>query len=238
MTSGVGTPAYQAPEAIEGVGRFSQYDRNVDVYSFALTAWACVNRETPYSEMRDSPWELRAKIAAGTRPAITSAFAAYPVAETDQHTACPNANANTRLSFDALGDRPPELHVGSSQQFELDLANSKGSFKTNTRHCSIGSVASLSSLEVIRQTRNTTVRSLEDIVTQGWRSEAEQRPSFEQTTPVLEVLFRMANRQLEAAKAADGQHRSKQRSRARTLSGGWEPPAADVFEEDSDGAQI
>jgi serine/threonine protein kinase len=203
MTAGLGTPAYQAPESdFEGVGKSSQYSKNVDVYSFALTAWACVNRETPYADNRDSPWELRAKIAAGTRPAITSAFEAYPVAA-DQQTDSDD-DASFRLTICTSGGIKREQ--AQSEQFDLDLANTKGAGLSSFGE---SSVVSLSSLEAIRLARDTTLRSLVDIVMQGWRSRPEQRPSFEQTTPVLEVLFRMATRKLAAEKAAGSKPRAK-----------------------------
>jgi serine/threonine protein kinase len=218
MTSGVGTPAYQAPEVIEGVGKTSQYSKNVDVYSFALTAWACVNRETPYADMPGSPWELRAKIAAGTRPAITSAFGAYPVAADRGAPLRCRSGPSSGVDFGSV-------NLGSCQQFDLDLANTRSGLS------SLSSATSLCSLEATGQIRDTTLRSLEDIVVQGWRSQPEKRPSFEQTTSVLVALFRMANRQQAAEKIAGSTSRSK-KSRAHTSSGVWEPPATDIFEED------
>jgi serine/threonine protein kinase len=84
MTAGMGTPAYEAPECISGTERVSRYSSAVDVYSFALTAWACVNRDTPFATEPGSPWELRAKIADGLRPEIDSAaFDCYACSDVD-----------------------------------------------------------------------------------------------------------------------------------------------------------
>jgi hypothetical protein len=104
--------------------------------------------------------------------------------------------------------------LGSCQQFDLDLANTKGGALSSFGSSSgAGSaLSSLETLDAIRQTRDTTLRSLEDIVLQGWRSDSEQRPSFEQITPVLEVLFRMATRRLAAKKAAGSTPRQKSES--------------------------
>jgi serine/threonine protein kinase len=73
MTAGMGTPAYEAPECITGPGRTSKYSNAVDVYSFALTAWSCVNRDTPFATELASPWVLRTKIAEGLRPEVDPA---------------------------------------------------------------------------------------------------------------------------------------------------------------------
>jgi predicted outer membrane repeat protein len=84
MTAGMGTPAYEAPECITGPGRTSKYSSAVDVYSFALTAWACVNRDTPFATELGSPWELRAKIVEGLRPEIDpAAFGCYAFSDLD-----------------------------------------------------------------------------------------------------------------------------------------------------------
>jgi predicted outer membrane repeat protein len=84
MTAGMGTPVYEAPECISGAGRTSKYSNAVDVYSFALTAWACVNRDTPFATEAWSPWELRGKIADGVRPKIVAtAFDCYVCSDMD-----------------------------------------------------------------------------------------------------------------------------------------------------------
>jgi serine/threonine protein kinase len=79
LTAGVGTPIYLAPETIGSnlSKRHSSYSGKVDVYSFALTAWSCVNREVPFAQDSCSVWDLRAKIADGMRPKITRAFDSY-----------------------------------------------------------------------------------------------------------------------------------------------------------------
>jgi serine/threonine protein kinase len=74
MTAGVGTPAYVAPEVTAEVeGEYSansKYGNKVDVYSFALTAWACVHRATPFSDQNVSIWVLRTQISGGLRPTL------------------------------------------------------------------------------------------------------------------------------------------------------------------------
>jgi hypothetical protein len=105
------------------------------------------------------------------------------------------------------------IDLGSCQQFDLDLANTKGgalsSFGSSSGSGAGSALSSLDALDAIRQTRDTTLRSLEDIVLQGWRSDSEERPSFEQITPVLEVLFRMATRRVAAKEAAGSRPRQK-----------------------------
>jgi hypothetical protein len=84
MTAGMGTPVYEAPECITWPGRTSKYSSAVGVYSFALTAWACVNRDTPFASEPGRPWELRTKVTGGLRPEIDPVvFGCYACSDMD-----------------------------------------------------------------------------------------------------------------------------------------------------------
>jgi serine/threonine protein kinase len=87
MTAGVGTPAYIAPELTaadiyDSSSGNSKYSNKIDVYSFALTAWSCVMRDTPYANIKaGSIFQLRTQVANGLRPKISAeAFAQYVAA--------------------------------------------------------------------------------------------------------------------------------------------------------------
>eukprot|EP00727_Mastigamoeba_balamuthi_P010210 m51a1_g5811 putative protein kinase domain containing protein (981) ;mRNA; r:146240-149867 len=71
-TIGVGTPAYLAPELLEG----HEYSAAVDVYAFGVTMWSIAAQADPWAEA--VVWDIPALVAAGRRPTVPpSCPAAY-----------------------------------------------------------------------------------------------------------------------------------------------------------------
>eukprot|EP00937_MAST-01D_sp_MAST-1D-sp2_P006133 g6133.t1 len=72
MTSNVGTPVYMAPE-LYTAGRLARYSGAVDVYSFALLAWALFVGARPFDkelEQSESVFRLIQRVHDGLRPEI------------------------------------------------------------------------------------------------------------------------------------------------------------------------
>ena len=52
MTTGVGTPAFMAPELLSGQLKYgAHYGTSVDVYSFGVLCWAMWARRMPYADL-------------------------------------------------------------------------------------------------------------------------------------------------------------------------------------------
>lgn len=70
MTSGVGTPLWQAPEVLRQDPRYS--GARADAYSFGIVLAEIATRRVPYDDVPSGgPWVLRNAVLQGRRPTIT-----------------------------------------------------------------------------------------------------------------------------------------------------------------------
>ncbi|BFU20333.1 tyrosine kinase, putative [Entamoeba histolytica HM-1:IMSS-B] len=99
MTKAVGTPAYMAPEMING----SDYGTPVDVFSFAVVAFELLSKSMPYSnqDLFQHNWDIADFINSGKRLAIPSSV---PKEMADLITNCWNQDPSARWTFQQIDE--------------------------------------------------------------------------------------------------------------------------------------
>ena len=97
MTSGIGTPAYMAPELFENV---EHYSASVDVYAFSMIAYEIVTGKVPFSELGQiTPPVLGIKVMKGYRPPFPSFV---PVKMQNLISRCWSQNSEERPTFSEI----------------------------------------------------------------------------------------------------------------------------------------
>ncbi len=76
MTKGAGTPLWMAPEVIQAQGEKEKitYDEKVDVYSYGIILSELINRNLPYSEVKNA-FQIIPQVLEGKRPDFDEASA-------------------------------------------------------------------------------------------------------------------------------------------------------------------
>jgi serine/threonine protein kinase len=121
MTGQIGTPAYMAPEMIEG-RRDVQGTTKVDIFSFAIVLWTLWTGLVPYTTLDLTPFSLLSKILGGLRPELPDDL---PKELRKLIELCWSQDPQERLTFEEL---QKELEwMGMQQQEQLALLKADSS---------------------------------------------------------------------------------------------------------------
>lgn len=116
--SRAGTPAYMAPELIEGLG----FNKSVDVYAFGILMCEIFSQEIPFY-MIDSN-EIRRKVVAGDRPRLPSY--GCPMRCVKLITQSWSAYTEERESFTSLLDQLIEIYDDTPESKHTEILDYKG----------------------------------------------------------------------------------------------------------------
>eukprot|EP00935_MAST-01C_sp_MAST-1C-sp1_P000257 g257.t1 len=113
MTGQIGTPAFMAPEMIEGQ-RDVKGTTKVDVFSFAILLWTLWTQEVPYKKLDLTPFSLLSKILGGLRPELPDDL---PKELRAMIKRCWSHDPNERMTFEEIQSNLQWM--GMQQQEEL-----------------------------------------------------------------------------------------------------------------------